>query len=190
MAGKKRAAADLPSTEKRETRSSKVPKTESGRAAGKSGAKGTARLKTSMAASKFKSHAAPLHVNVTSTAPSVSEGQEPAEPVDPGFLGGTVLAPSSFSTGSFGWKGSKRLVVELPKGEAEVGEKVHVMINATVIGSKDVHEEGEEQEGEQGAEGAAEQTAGETAESRHEEPPEAETKESEDKPTGAEESAA
>ncbi|KAF8842539.1 hypothetical protein BDN67DRAFT_965675 [Paxillus ammoniavirescens] len=195
MPGKKRAAADEATTEKRETRSSKVPRTEGAKTAGKASTKGTGRLKTSMGASTFKSRAFPLHVNITSTPLAVAEGQETAAPADPGFLGSTTLAPSSFSTGSFGWKGNKRMVIELPKGEGEEeGEKVHVMltINATVIGSKNVRDGGEEQEGQKEGEGtgAAEETAGETAESKPEEAQEAEAKETGDKPTAAEEGAA
>jgi len=35
-----------------------------------------------------------------------------------------------FSTGSYGWKGSKRIIVELPnpEGEDKEKEKVHVMV--------------------------------------------------------------
>ncbi|KAH7890029.1 hypothetical protein F5I97DRAFT_1924525 [Phlebopus sp. FC_14] len=180
MAGRKRAAEET-SAEKRETRSAKVAKTEGTKAAGKAGAKGAARLKTSMPASKFKSRALPLHVNITHTPPTVGEGEEPATGVhaDPGFMGSIALVPASFATGSFGWKGSKRVVVELPKAEGEEGEgeKLNVMwtINATVIGSKDVKDEGEEHEAE--AEGAPHdephETAGESAESKPEEAKEA-----------------
>lgn len=92
-----------------------------------------------MVQSVFKSRAAPLHVNITTTAPP--EGQESAT-ADPGFLASTTLVPSTFSTGSFGWKGHKRMVVELPKAEGEgEGEKVHVTLtyvfhsdNTTVFG--------------------------------------------------------
>ncbi|KAI6036995.1 hypothetical protein BKA83DRAFT_4170556 [Pisolithus microcarpus] len=114
MAGRKRTRSDdTPATEKRETRSSKVQKTEGGRAPGRGGAKGTARL---------KSRAAPLHL-------ALSYNPFPGE--------------CSFTTGSFGWKGSKRIA-----GEAE-GDTVHIMltVNATVIGSKDVKESAEEGEG-------------------------------------------
>lgn len=80
-----------------------------------------------MAQSAFKSRAIPLHVSITTTAPA-PEGQEPV-PVDPGFLAGATLIPSTFSTGSFGWKGHKRMVVELPQAEGEgEGEKVHVTL--------------------------------------------------------------
>ncbi|KAF8558500.1 hypothetical protein OG21DRAFT_1481481 [Imleria badia] len=210
MAGRKRAAAE-DTTEKRETRSSKVAKTEGTKTAGKA-AKGTARLKarliisltilpyltvvwlhhssqTSMAHSTFKSRAVPLHVSITTTAP---EGQETAS-ADPGFLTSTTLNASTFSTGSFGWKGHKRMVVELPKAEGEgEGEKVHVTltINATVIGSKDVKEV-EEHEGEKGGtEHTAEEASGEAVESKHgESSPGGEAKESEDNPPAGEEHA-
>ena len=80
-----------------------------------------------MAQSAFKSRAMPLHVSITATPPA-PEGQEPA-PADPGFVTSTSLVPCTFSTGSFGWKVHKRMLVELPKveGEAE-DEKVHVAL--------------------------------------------------------------
>jgi len=190
MAGRKRAAAEDTTAERRETRSSKVAKTEGTKTGGKA-AKGTARFKTSMAQSAFMSRAVPHYVSITTTAPSL-EGQE-STPVDPGFLTSTTLVPSTFSTGSFGWKGHKRMVVELPKAEGEgEGEKVHVTltINATVIGSKDV-KEGEEHEGEKegmAGEHAAEEPSGGAAGSKHgESSPGAEAKESEDNPPAGEE---
>ncbi|KAN0075376.1 hypothetical protein V8E55_011399 [Tylopilus felleus] len=183
MAGRKRAAAE--DIEKRETRSSKAAKTEGTKTAGKA-AKGTARLKTSMAQSTFKSRAVPLHVSITTTSPA-PEGQE-AVPADPGFLASTTLVPSTFATGSFGWKGHKRMVVELPKAEGEEeGEKVHVTltINATVIGSKDVKEGDEHEEG--AGEHAAEEASGEPVESKQGELSSGgEVKESEDKPPAGE----
>ncbi|KAI5987535.1 hypothetical protein EDD15DRAFT_1484106 [Pisolithus albus] len=155
MAGRKRTRSDdTPATEKRETRSSKVQKTEGGRAPGRGGAKGTARLKTGLTASAFKSRAAPLHLAL-SYNPFPGEGETVAvEAGEEGasILSTTTLTPSSFTTGSFGWKGSKRMAVSLKApgegGEAE-GETVHVMltVNATVIGSKDVKESAEEGEG-------------------------------------------
>lgn len=219
--GRKRAAAE--DIEKRETRSSKAAKTEGTKTAGKA-AKGTARLKarliplqdvspshrrifaqTSMAQSTFKSRAVPLHVSITTTSPA-PEGQE-AVPADPGFLASTTLVPSTFATGSFGWKGHKRMVVELPKAEGEEeGEKVHVTltyvfhsdhstvvwvstcrcrINATVIGSKDVKEGDEHEEG--AGEHAAEEASGEPVESKQGELSSGgEVKESEDKPPAGE----
>lgn len=155
MAGRKRTRSDdTPATEKRETRSSKVQKTEGGRAPGRGGAKGTARLKTGLTASAFKSRAAPLHLAL-SYNPFPGEGETVAVEAggeEASILSTTTLTPSSFTTGSFGWKGSKRIAVSLKApgegGEAE-GDTVHIMltVNATVIGSKDVKESAEEGEG-------------------------------------------
>jgi len=66
--------------------------------------------------------------------------------VDPGLIGAITLVPSNFTTGSYGWKGNKRISIELQNSETKEPEKVHVMItiNATVMGSKDAKEEGEE----------------------------------------------
>jgi hypothetical protein len=74
--------------------------------------------------------ASPIFLNITETAPSVVEGEdEPAASADPGFIGSVTLAACSFSTGSYGWKGSKRIVVELPNPEGgEEKEKVHIMM--------------------------------------------------------------
>ncbi|KZV70600.1 hypothetical protein PENSPDRAFT_664928 [Peniophora sp. CONT] len=104
------------------------------------------------AAAHFKKHALPLHVNITHTPPPIADDKESAAVTDPGFLGGISMQPATFSTGSYGWKGSKRLQVELDGGDGK--EKVHVMlnysINATVMGSKAAgkDEEGAEVEGE------------------------------------------
>ncbi|KAG1868840.1 hypothetical protein C8R48DRAFT_701533 [Suillus tomentosus] len=156
MAGRKRAAEES-ATEKRETRSAKVPRTEARKSAKSTGKKGAARLKTGLSATAFKSRAQPLHVNISHTKPPTD-----VESTDPGFLEAIELVSSGFSTGSFGWKGSKRLTVNLPKLEGEEeGEAVHVMltINATVIGSKGAKEEGEEgEEGEKSGEKVGEKT--------------------------------
>ncbi|KAH7928198.1 hypothetical protein BV22DRAFT_1044862 [Leucogyrophana mollusca] len=167
-AGRKRTADET--AEKRETRSggsAKVAKTESTKSPKNAGkqAKGAARLKvgrwppsysyaaahaapkTSMSTTAFKARALPLHVNITHTPPSIPDDESvPVAQVDPGFVGTTSLVPSSFATGSFGWKGNKRLTIELPGQEGGEKETVHVMltINATVIGSKDAKDDGEE----------------------------------------------
>ncbi|KIK15714.1 hypothetical protein PISMIDRAFT_16343 [Pisolithus microcarpus 441] len=153
MAGRKRTRSDdTPATEKRETRSSKVQKTEGGRAPGRGGAKGTARLKTGLTASAFKSRAAPLHLAL-SYNPFPGEGETIAVEAggeEASILSTTTLTPSSFTTGSFGWKGSKRIAVSLKapgEGGEDEGDTVHIMVNATVIGSKDVKESAEEGEG-------------------------------------------
>lgn len=110
--------------------------------------------KANLAASQFKARALPLHINVTNTPPSIADGESaPATSVDPGFIGTTTLLPSTFSTGSYGWKGSKRITIELPNpdGGDDSKEKVHVMltINATVMGSKNAKEEPEGKGGEE-----------------------------------------
>ncbi|CCO26195.1 hypothetical protein BN14_00213 [Rhizoctonia solani AG-1 IB] len=53
------------------------------------------------------------------------------------------MQPSTFNTGSYGWKGARRMTIPLPGG-AE-GETVTVMINvnASVVGSKDAATEAE-----------------------------------------------
>ncbi|KAG1799477.1 uncharacterized protein HD556DRAFT_1305677 [Suillus plorans] len=191
MAGRKRAAEES-ATEKRETRSAKVPRTEARKSAKGTGKKGAARLKTGLSATAFKSRAQPLHVNISHTRPPTD-----VESTDPGFLEAIELVSSGFSTGSFGWKGSKRLTVNLPKLEGEEeGEAVHVMltslgnlslarINATVIGSKGAKEEGEEgEEGEKSGE-----KVGEKPEEKAEETVEEKESEGVDEPVVQEEPA-
>jgi hypothetical protein len=79
-----------------------------------------------MGATAFHSRAQPLHVNITHTEPLI---EADAAAADPGFLGVLSLASTSFSTGSFGWKGTKRMTVDLPKLEGqEEAEKVQVML--------------------------------------------------------------
>ncbi|TFK34862.1 hypothetical protein BDQ12DRAFT_688967 [Crucibulum laeve] len=147
MAGTKRASD---SESGPTTRSSKVPKTESSTVAkAKAGKKGT---KPAIPASSFKSKALPLHVNITHTPPTIAEDDtDTAVPSDVGALGSLTLVPSTFTTGSYGWKGSKRITVELQdSGEGEK-EKVQVMltINATVLGSKQAAKDEEEKEEEE-----------------------------------------
>jgi len=67
-----------------------------------------------------------------------------------------------FSTGSYGWKGNKRVTIEVPNPEGGEGEKLQVMItiNAAVIGSKQAgkDEEAEDAEdAENGVDGSEEQ---------------------------------
>jgi len=135
MAGRKRAAdTDSPPT----TRASKTAKTEGAAPKGKKGPK------TKLSTSVFKSKAPPIYVNLTQTAPAVA-GEEAASPDDPGFIGAVTLTASSFATGTYGWKGSKRITVEVDNPEGTDKEKLQVQltINATVMGSKSAKEEGE-----------------------------------------------
>lgn len=107
-----------------------------------------------MPTAEFKTKARPLHVHVTHTPPSinahssseeakagaedvvasVTEGEEnlgeptaPSAPTDVGMISSLTLLPSEFSTGSYGWKGSKKVWVELQGAEGTV-EKVQVML--------------------------------------------------------------
>ncbi|KAI0261077.1 hypothetical protein BC834DRAFT_494896 [Gloeopeniophorella convolvens] len=111
-----------------------------------SGSKGAKKGTKAIPASAFKTRALPLHVNMTHTPPAIPDDDVvAAAPADPGFLGALSLQPSTFTTGSYGWKGSKRLTIELPDPEGGDGAKVQVMltINATVIGSKQAEKEAE-----------------------------------------------
>ncbi|EAU88071.1 hypothetical protein CC1G_10844 [Coprinopsis cinerea okayama7 len=144
---KKRAATDDGAASSN-GRAAKVQKTANGKKAVKPPA---------MSASEFQVKALPLHVNITHTPPSIekkdnkddekeetpsSESDAALEAtLDPGLIGSLTLLPNTFSTGSYGWKGARRIVVELQNGKiGEDGkrEKVQVMltINATVLGSK------------------------------------------------------
>ena len=94
------------------------------------------RFQTTMAASQFKNRAMPLHINITHTPPALPDAAgEVKEAVsvasqDPGFIGTSTLVPSTFATGSYGWKCSKRVTIELQNADGAEGEKekVHVMI--------------------------------------------------------------
>lgn len=174
MAGRKRAATDSSSTEKRETRSSKTQKVDNGtKGTTKRKPKGTGALKTGLTTTAFKSRAVPLHVAI-GHRPFVGEGETGAADL----LASVTLAPTSFATGSYGWKGSKRITVPLrahgesePEGEELEKGAVHVTltINATVIGSKGAKEtEGVEEAEEEGG-GQKEGAEGEHIQEEHEE---------------------
>lgn len=69
-------------------------------------------------------------MNITHTPPVIPEDDVsvPSASADPGFIGSATLVPSKFATGSYGWKGSKRVSVNMPNPEGGEGEKVQVMI--------------------------------------------------------------
>ncbi|KAJ7058122.1 hypothetical protein C8F01DRAFT_308027 [Mycena amicta] len=154
MAGTKRSNADDGSSP-RAAKASKKAATDTPTKAKKGAAKKTA--KPAISTSDFKSKALPLHVNITHTPPTLSEDKVPVATVDPGHLGSLALVATSFSTGSYGWKGSKRLTIELENSDSGEKEKVSVMltINATVVGSKGAKDKDkdaeEEKDGEQSA---------------------------------------
>ncbi|KAI0355055.1 hypothetical protein OH77DRAFT_1425101 [Trametes cingulata] len=145
------------------TRSAKAPKTDQSPAKGRGGRAKKGGPKANLAASTFKARALPLHVNITHTPPVLADdGTVSLASTDPGFVGHATLLPGTFATGSYGWKGSRRLTIEIENPDGAEGaekEKVHVMltINATVMGSKGAkdEEDGEGEAKEEGAEGEA-----------------------------------
>ncbi|KAF8590503.1 hypothetical protein K439DRAFT_1611906 [Ramaria rubella] len=135
MAGTKRHSEDNNGIS---TRPTKTAKLNTGKTTTK-GSKGKSKSKV-IQNSKFKSEALPIHVNFTHTPAAVIESEEEqTTPSDPGYIGGITLLPTDFSTGSYGWKGARRLTIELQGSEGKEKESVQVMINvnATVIGSKE-----------------------------------------------------
>ncbi|KAH8100243.1 hypothetical protein BXZ70DRAFT_178279 [Cristinia sonorae] len=154
MAGPKKRSADEAVEETGPTtRSAKVPKTTAKGAA--TSTKGKKGPKANLPANEFKSRALPLHINITHTPPSIPDNETTnATEADPGFIGTTALVPSVFSTGSYGWKGNKRITIELENRETGEKEKVQVMLtmNATVIGSKNA-ENGDGEEAKEEAQG-------------------------------------
>ncbi|KAF7326851.1 MI domain-containing protein [Mycena venus] len=111
MAGTKRGAEDGPASA---TRASKVAKTDKSSPTSKAKKGGAKKGAKAPPTSAFKSKALPLHVNLTHTPPSLSDGGHR----------------------SYGWTGTKRLTIELLNAEGGDKEKVNVMltINATVMG--------------------------------------------------------
>ena len=82
----------------------------------------TSSPQANLAASTFVKSALPIHVNITHTPPVLADdGTVTLASTDPGFIGTTALVPSTFATGSYGWKGNKRFTVELenPEGGEE-----------------------------------------------------------------------
>lgn len=80
--------------------------------------------------SDFKLRAFPLHVAVTRTPPAAADDSSasPAPVDDTDLLGAVALQPCSFTTGSYGWKGSKRLVIDLVDPTGGEKKKVQVML--------------------------------------------------------------
>ncbi|KAI0003377.1 hypothetical protein BJV74DRAFT_528784 [Russula compacta] len=88
------------------------------------------KVAQAMPASAFKERAGPLHVTVTQTPPTVKEDDNgvSSAPVDLGFLGAVALQPCTFTTGSYGWKGSKRLAIDIVDPTSSEKTKVQVML--------------------------------------------------------------
>jgi len=135
MAGTKRSAEG---SSPRTTRSSKIAKKDgdsSPKHTAKGGKKGP---KSGVAASSFLKHTLPFTAHLTHTPPSIPDGETvSAASADPGNIGSVKCLTTQFATGSYGWKGNKRVKMEITN---EAGEKeevqVQITINATVIGSK------------------------------------------------------
>lgn len=51
----------------------------------------------------------------------------------PGFMGHVVMTPSVFNTRSYGWKGSKKLLVELENSSGPEKTKVWVQLNVNAV---------------------------------------------------------
>lgn len=83
-----------------------------------------------MAASSFLKNALPLTAHVTHTPPSITDGSETvdAASADPGNIGGVKCLPSQFNTKSYGWKGNKRVTMEITN---DAGEKEKVQVQIT-----------------------------------------------------------
>ena len=81
-------------------------------------------------ASDFKARAVPLHIVVTRTPPAARDDNStsPAPVDDMDLLGAVALQPCSFTTGSYGWKGSKRLAIDLVDPTGGEKKKVQVML--------------------------------------------------------------
>ncbi|KAG8900106.1 hypothetical protein FRB99_006253 [Tulasnella sp. 403] len=143
---KKRAAEDAPPKAPRRAKAAKADA--NGDASAPSGKKAAPSSKAAApktmvpTSAQFLEHALPLHVHVTHTPPTTEKPGSSTDPTpglstDPGFVASIILAPSVFSSGSFGWKGSQRVVVELLNNEGEKEKvTVNMSFNATVPGSK------------------------------------------------------
>ena len=83
-------------------------------------------------ASDFKARAVPLHVVVTHKPPAARDDNDasPAPVDDTDLLGVVALQPCSFTTGSYGWKGSKRLAIDLIDPTGGEKKKVQVMLTS------------------------------------------------------------
>jgi len=84
---------------------------------------------------RFMANAAPFHVNLTHTPPTTDADGDPTAPADPGFIGNLILVPTNFTTGSYGWKGSRRIVIGVqdPRGTDSETNKLQVMLTSVAF---------------------------------------------------------
>ena len=90
-----------------------------------------ALLQGVLSAAKFKSQALPIHVHLTHTPAPVEKADVATD--DPGFLGSLTLVPTKFQTGSYGWKATRKVEVELEnpeEGQPKLKVSVQFQINA------------------------------------------------------------
>lgn len=80
---------------------------------------------------EFEKAALPLHVNIMHNPPPID--QVAAAEQAPGFMGHVVMTPSVFTTRSYGWKGSKKLLVELENSSGPEKTKVWVQLNINAV---------------------------------------------------------
>jgi zona occludens toxin (predicted ATPase) len=86
-------------------------------------------LQATMSHEGFMSNAPKIYVNLTHTPPPTDADGAPSTVDDLGFLGNLVLVPTSFSTGSYGWKTSKKLTIELEDSQGgSEKEKLQVIL--------------------------------------------------------------
>jgi hypothetical protein len=69
--------------------------------------------KAPLSAEDFKARALPLHISLTQTPPKLSESKNDSPPAtsDDGFIASISMQPSTFNTGSYGWKGARRMAI-------------------------------------------------------------------------------
>lgn len=100
-------------------------------------------MQISMAASAFLANALPITANITHTPPPLidvnanananekekdsDEAMVSTTTADTGFISGLKLLTTTFQTGSYGWKGNKRVMVEIKNEKGEM-EKVPVQV--------------------------------------------------------------
>jgi hypothetical protein len=85
-----------------------------------------------IAASAFVAKALPITVNITNTPPPIAdEGSVSTTSADPGYIGGVKCLASQFSTGSYGWKGNKRVTIEVPNEAGELEKVIEIQYKTT-----------------------------------------------------------
>ncbi|EKM83127.1 hypothetical protein AGABI1DRAFT_69321 [Agaricus bisporus var. burnettii JB137-S8] len=82
-------------------------------------------LKETPPASIFTEKVLPLHANITHSPPNLLEDGESERVDDPGHIGTLTLVPCTFADGSLGWKGRRKVNVELLN--IQPGEKAPVV---------------------------------------------------------------